>query len=119
MKEKTHYPGKSTNSALEVIREITFSTDPADFYYMDVNVPCQSACPAYTNIPAYIRCLFEERYSRSYELNRIVNVVAASRSDPAARSPSPKTLEQVTKQTAKVPLLEANALTALAEIPER
>jgi len=75
MKEKTHYPGKSTNSALEVIREITFSTDPADFYYMDVNVPCQSACPAYTNIPAYIRCLFEERYSRSYELNRIVNIL--------------------------------------------
>jgi formate dehydrogenase major subunit len=60
---------------LEVIREITFSTDPADFYYMDVNVPCQGACPAYTNIPAYIRCLFEERYSRSYELNRIVNVL--------------------------------------------
>ncbi len=75
MKEKTHYPGKSTDNALEVIREITFSTDPADFYYMDVNVPCQSACPAYTNIPAYIRCLFEERYSRSYELNRIVNIL--------------------------------------------
>jgi glutamate synthase (NADPH/NADH) small chain len=75
MQEKTHYPGKSTNSAMEVIREITFSADPADFYYMDVNVPCQSACPAYTNIPAYIRCLFEERYGRSYELNRIVNIL--------------------------------------------
>jgi formate dehydrogenase major subunit len=75
MKEKTHYPGKNMNSAREVIREITFSTDPADFYYMDVNVPCQSACPAYTNIPAYIRCLFEERHSRSYELNRIANVL--------------------------------------------
>ena len=75
MQEKSHYPGKSKNSALEVIREINYSTDPADFYYMDVNVPCQSACPAYTNIPAYIRCLFEERYSRSYELNRIVNIL--------------------------------------------
>lgn len=75
MQEKTHYPTKNGTRALEVIREITFSTDPADFYYMDVNVPCQGACPAYTNIPAYIRCLFEERYSRSYELNRIANVL--------------------------------------------
>jgi len=75
MQEKTHYPGKSKNSALEVIREINYTTDPADFYYMDVNVPCQGACPAYTNIPAYIRCLFKERYSRSYELNRIVNIL--------------------------------------------
>jgi glutamate synthase (NADPH/NADH) small chain len=75
MQEKTHYPAKNGNSAMEVIREITFSSDPADFYYMDVNVPCQSACPAYTNIPAYIRCLFEERFSRSYELNRIVNIL--------------------------------------------
>ena len=75
MQEKTHYPANNGTGAVEVIREITFSTDPADFYYMDVNVPCQGACPAYTNIPAYIRCLFEERYSRSYELNRIVNVL--------------------------------------------
>ena len=75
MQEKTHYPANNGTGALEVIREITFSTDPADFYYMDVNVPCQGACPADTNIPAYIRCLFEERYSRSYELNRIVNVL--------------------------------------------
>ncbi len=75
MQEKTHYPANNGTGALEVIREITFSTDPADFYYMDVNVPCQGACPAYTNIPAYIRCLFEVRYSRSYELNRIVNVL--------------------------------------------
>ncbi|MEE9609756.1 MAG: FAD-dependent oxidoreductase [Desulfatiglandales bacterium] len=75
MHEKSHYPGKNGRSALEVIREITYSNDPADFYYMDINVPCQSACPAYTNIPAYIRCLFEERYSRSYELNRIANIL--------------------------------------------
>jgi formate dehydrogenase major subunit len=63
MDEKSHYPGKNGKSALEVIREITYSNDPADFYYMDIN------------IPAYIRCLFEERYSRSYELNRIANVL--------------------------------------------
>lgn len=75
MLEKSFYPGKNGKGAREVTREITFSTDPADFSYMDVNVPCQSACPADTNIPAYIRCLFEERHSRSYELNRIANIL--------------------------------------------
>ena len=44
------------------------SKEREDFYYMDVNVPCQSACPADTNIPAYIRCLFEEHYCSSYEI---------------------------------------------------
>jgi glutamate synthase (NADPH) small chain len=54
--------------------EVVYSVDRADFHYMSVNVPCQSACPAYTNVPAYIRCLYEGRYDRSYELNRIVNL---------------------------------------------
>jgi formate dehydrogenase major subunit len=75
MQEKKLYPAKDGKSAFEVIREISFSTDPADFEYMKVNVPCQVACPAYTNVPAYIRTLYEGRFDRSYELNRIVNVL--------------------------------------------
>ena len=55
-------------------KEILYSTSAEDFYYMDLNVPCQSACPASTNVPAYIRALFEERYGRSYEINRAVNL---------------------------------------------
>jgi formate dehydrogenase major subunit len=54
---------------------IVYSTQPEDFDYMDINVPCQGACPAYTNIPAYIRCVFEERYGRSYEINRVANIL--------------------------------------------
>ncbi len=54
--------------------KIIFSSEPEDFYYMDVNVPCQGACPAYTNIPAYIRALFEDNYKSSYEINRISNI---------------------------------------------
>jgi len=65
MQEKTHYPTKNGTRALEVIREITFSTDPADFHYIDVNIPCQAACPAQTNIPGYIRTLFEKRYDEA------------------------------------------------------
>ena len=55
--------------------KVIYSSDPEDFFYMDINVPCQSACPARTNIPAYIRCLFEKRYDRSYEINRLANIL--------------------------------------------
>lgn len=54
--------------------KVVFSTAPEDFDYMDINVPCQQACPVHTNIPAYIRCLFEERYDRSYEINSLANI---------------------------------------------
>jgi len=53
---------------------VIYSKEPEDFYYMDVNVPCQSACPALTNIPAYIRALYEENFGRSYEINRMANI---------------------------------------------
>ncbi len=54
--------------------KIVYSTEPEDFYYMNVNIPCQSACPADTNIPSYIRALYEKEYDRSYDINRHVNV---------------------------------------------
>jgi len=54
---------------------ILYSKEPEDFFYMDVNVPCQAACPAATNIPAYIRSLFEGQYARSYEINRMANIL--------------------------------------------
>ncbi len=54
---------------------VSYSTAPEDFYYMGVNIPCQGACPAETNIPAYIRALFEEAYDDSYEINRAANIL--------------------------------------------
>ena len=56
-------------------KQVIYSTEQEDFYYMDINVPCQGACPAMTNIPGYIRCLFEERYGQSYEINRVANIL--------------------------------------------
>ena len=56
-------------------KQFIYSTEPEDFYYMDINVPCQAVCPAATNIPAYIRCLFEERYGRSYDINQVANIL--------------------------------------------
>ncbi|MDB4444501.1 FAD-dependent oxidoreductase [bacterium] len=54
---------------------IIYSKEPEDYYYMGVNVPCQSACPALTNIPAYIRALYEEHYDQSYIINRLANIL--------------------------------------------
>ncbi len=55
--------------------QVRYSTDARDMGWVRENVPCQAACPAGTNIPAYIRMITEQRYSRSYELNRIANVL--------------------------------------------
>jgi len=66
----------NTNSyGKRIITPIRFSTDPRDVGWVRENVPCQSACPADTNVPAYIRTIMEERYGRSYELNRLANVL--------------------------------------------
>jgi NADPH-dependent glutamate synthase beta subunit-like oxidoreductase len=56
-------------------RQAVFSTAREDFTYMGINVPCQKACPASTNIPAYIRALYEGLYGRSYRINREANVL--------------------------------------------
>jgi NADPH-dependent glutamate synthase beta subunit-like oxidoreductase/ferredoxin len=74
MTQKSFVCHKGNTTGSGVVKQAAYSTDPADFCYVSRNVPCQNACPASTNIPAYIRCLYEGRYSRSYELNRIVNL---------------------------------------------
>ena len=56
-------------------KNIIYSSEPEDFCYMDINVPCQSSCPAGTNVPAYIRALFEEQYDSSYTINRMANIL--------------------------------------------
>jgi len=58
-----------------VVTPVLFSTDARDIGWVRENVPCQTACPADTNIPGYIQTIVEERYGRSYELNRIANVL--------------------------------------------
>jgi len=58
-----------------VVTPVRYSTDPRDVGWVEENIPCQTACPAGTNIPAYIRMISEQRFGRSYELNRIANVL--------------------------------------------
>ncbi len=55
--------------------KVVYSSEPEDFFYIDVNIPCQSACPAFTNIPSYIRYLYEKQYGKSYEINHLSNIL--------------------------------------------
>ena len=52
-----------------------YSTAAEDFFYTAINIPCQEACPARTNIPAYIRALYENDPWASYEINRMANIL--------------------------------------------
>ncbi len=58
-----------------IVTPIRYSTDPRDVGWVKENIPCQTACPASTNIPAYIRMITEKRFGRSYEINRMANVL--------------------------------------------
>lgn len=82
MKEKDIYKknlivskGKNKITASESVKSIIYSTDPRDFGQVRTSIPCQNACPAHTNIPGYIRCIHEKRFGRSYELNRLANIL--------------------------------------------
>ena len=52
-----------------------YSDDPRDFGWVRENVPCQTACPAGTDIPAYILAIMQDKHGLSYEINREANVL--------------------------------------------
>mgnify|MGYP001611322918 CR=1 FL=1 len=52
-----------------------FSDDVRDFSQVEKSIPCQEACPAKTNVPGYIRDIYEEKYGRAYEINRACNIL--------------------------------------------
>jgi len=51
------------------------SEDPRDVGWVRQNIPCQSACPAGTNVPAYIGAIAAGRHGEAYEINRAANVL--------------------------------------------
>ncbi len=55
--------------------EVHYSDDPRDFGWVHENVPCQTACPAGTDIPAYIWAIMQEKHGQAYEINREANVL--------------------------------------------
>ncbi|MCF6248289.1 MAG: FAD-dependent oxidoreductase [Desulfobacula sp.] len=74
-KEEKRFRDKNKIYATQSVKQIAYSTDNRDFGQVARSIPCQDACPAKTNIPGYIRCVYEKRYGRAYELNRVANVL--------------------------------------------
>ena len=77
MSERTAPKGgdKSQTAADADEGQIWYSDDPRDVGWVQENIPCQTACPASTNIPAYIRAIEQKDYGRAYEINREANVL--------------------------------------------
>ena len=53
------------------------SRDPIDRKWLDVNIPCQSACPIQTDVAGYIEALVRRDYEEAYRINRRDNVLPA------------------------------------------
>ncbi len=74
-KEEKRFQDKNKIYSVQSLKQIVYSTDARDFGQVAKSIPCQDACPARTNIPGYIRSIYEKRYGRAYELNRIANIL--------------------------------------------
>ena len=74
-KEEKLFQDKNKIYSVQSLKQIVYSTDVRDFGQVAKSVPCQDACPAKTNIPGYIRSIYEKRYGRAYELNRSANIL--------------------------------------------
>lgn len=55
--------------------DVYYSDDPRDIGWVRENVPCQTACPAGTDVPDYIWAIVQEKHGQSYEINREANVL--------------------------------------------
>ena len=65
-------PSTDPASALSVARGV--GSAAKDFHWLKENIPCQSACPAHTDIPAYLKAIVDGRYDEAYEINLRDNV---------------------------------------------
>lgn len=59
----------------KVADEHIVSTDILDRKWIDVNIPCKTACPIMTDIPGYISAIMEGDYEKAYRINRNDNVL--------------------------------------------
>jgi formate dehydrogenase major subunit len=50
---------------------------PKDFDWMDLNVPCRTACPAGTDIPGYLEAIYQGHPEEAYRINLRDNVFPA------------------------------------------
>lgn len=69
-----------------------WAAEPKDFHWLEKNIPCQFACPARTDIPAYLAAIARGDFNAAYGINLEANVfpgvlgrVCARPCEPACR----------------------------------
>lgn len=70
-------PERPHSSKAELSVRTGKCNSPKDFQWMATNVPCQKACPAGTDIPAYLTAIAEGDPAEAYRLNLRDNVFPA------------------------------------------
>lgn len=68
---------KSKRPIGAISRKSGYATASQDFNWLDKNIPCQKACPAGTDIPGYLKAIYEGKYDEAYEMNLRDNVFPA------------------------------------------
>ncbi|HEY5961776.1 MAG TPA: FAD-dependent oxidoreductase [Polyangiaceae bacterium] len=66
-------PSLRRSNALSLLRGL--ASAPKDFAWAEANVPCQSACPANTDIPGYLQSIYAGDYEGAYRINLRDNVM--------------------------------------------
>jgi len=70
-------PGPHRQPHFSLSREVGFANQPKDMAWLDVNIPCQAACPAHTRIPDYLGEISQGNYAEAYRINLVDNVFPA------------------------------------------
>ena len=70
-------PGPNRMPHFSLSRENGFANQPKDMAWLDVNIPCQAACPAHTRIPDYLGEINAGNYDKAYFINLVDNVFPA------------------------------------------
>lgn len=68
-------PTPYRSNAVSTLRGI--GTHPKDHHWLEKNIPCQKACPAGTDIPAYLAAIYRGDYDLAYKINLHDNVFPA------------------------------------------
>ncbi len=58
-------------------RQSGTAADPGDFHWLEQNIPCQKACPAATDIPAYLDAIYRGDPAAAYRINLRDNIFPA------------------------------------------
>lgn len=68
-------PSPYRTNAVSMLRGI--ADKPRDFDWLEKNIPCQSKCPAGTDIPSYLNAVYRGDYEAAYKINLHDNVFPA------------------------------------------